>query len=457
MLELLSSEALNSAARIAMSLRDVDAEAVLAAWLAASERDPGLSVRGLVDLVDHPQARRRLEELCDSEDLGAALLARRAVGRLEEPAGLDQLRRVLAAVATGEASVPTKILSALSDGALECLREALVAAHAGLIANHDRESLDLLLPLVRAGCTELPAGLIKEAKEDRRGEDDELGGLFGDDEPGEAATALRHHSARMITKALSGPAAGALWPAEIPVEPYGKSWHRFFDIAWPMWEKANLLDVLHERLPARLGAEDGEADRTFALYLLLEDLMRGDLRAEALAEALRNSPLPAKELKKVTKLARLSRLQLGWELLKERRLSEARQFADAALKDDAGDGQVLFFDARLAWLEKDDPQEALRRIPGSLEKARDGAGRGRLYNLYGAALDALGKPAESIVWFEKGMQADPSETAMFLSNIAEAHWKMGQKPEAAQFARKAAARGSSTEIVKTILAEVGQN
>ncbi len=455
-LELLASEGVRAAARIALSLRDVDEAAVLKAWLAASERIPGLAVRGLVDLADLPEARRRLEELCDSGDLDTALQSRRAVGRLEEPAGLDQLRRVLALVGTGEGSIPKKSLAALSDGALGTLREALAAAHAALFANRDRDARDLLLPLVRSGCSELPAGIVEEAKEDRQSEDDEMGGLFGDEKPEEAATALRHYVARTIAKTLSAaPSAGPIWPAAVPAEPYRKSWHRFFEIAWPLWEKSGLLDTLHERLPARLSAEDGEADRQFALHLVLEDVMRGDPRADGIAAALKASPLPKKDLEKVTKLARLSRLSFGWTLLKARRLGEARQVADAALKDDAKDGQALFFDARLAWLEKDDPQEALHRIPAALEKAKDNAGRGRLYNLYGAALDAQAKYGESIVWFEKAMQADPSETAMHLSNIAEAHWKLGQKNDAATFARKAAARGSSTEIVKTILAEMG--
>jgi tetratricopeptide (TPR) repeat protein len=326
-----------------------------------------------------------------------------------------------------------------------------VAAHAR--QRHDHAANELLLPLIRSGITELPASALESAADERRLEEMANDGLFGDDDPGDAVTAVRHFVARRIEARLRAPDDGAaLWPGE--PEPYNVSWQRFFDIAWPRWETAALLDALHERLASRASKADA-AERDFALHVLHQALVRGDLRAEALGNALEQGGYEADKLDQVRTLARLGRLQLGWKLFKDKRYPEARRVADAALADAPNDGQVRFFDARLAWLEHDDPKQAIARIPGALDKATDGIGRGRLYNLYGAALDALGDVAGSIAWFEKGFAADPSQAAMFLSNIAEAHWKLGNRDEAARFANKAAQRGATTDIVNEILDATG--
>ena len=82
--------------------------------------------------------------------------------------------------------------------------------------------------------------------------------------------------------------------------------------------------------------------------------------------------------------------------------------------------------------------------------------------------DELGDFAQALEWFHKALAisdstgldhdtgqktGDPTMTHAILSNIAEAHWKLGQRAEARNFADQAARRGSKTEIVKTILAE----
>ena len=81
---------------------------------------------------------------------------------------------------------------------------------------------------------------------------------------------------------------------------------------------------------------------------------------------MRSSSSFGKRAADAMRLARLSRVQRGWALLKAGRLDEARQVADAALADAPTDGQARFFDARLAWLEAEDPAAALPRIEAGL-------------------------------------------------------------------------------------------
>jgi len=308
---------------------------------------------------------------------------------------------------------------------------------------------------VRAGVDPLPPQILATASRERELEQMIDEGLFGREEPGAAITGVRHFIARQLVRRLAAPDDGApLWPRDvIAPEPYNVSWQRFFDIAWPALERAQLLDVLHARVATRASDDD----RRFAKYLLLQDALRGDPRGPALGDALEQAGFPENELANVRQLARIGRIQLGWQLLQDKRFVEARRVADAALADAPKDGQVRFFDARLAWLERDDPEVALPRITAALDVATDDVGRARLFNLYGAALDALGRAAESIAWFERALAADPSQAAMLLSNIAEAHWKLGDRAQAHRFAEQATRRGATTAIVTEILEAMGED
>ncbi|WIG97480.1 tetratricopeptide repeat protein [Myxococcus sp. SDU36] len=455
-LALLEQEGLEAAGRVSLELLDVDLEGCARAWLAVAARDVHQGLPGLIALArrGHAGARARLLSLVDASDTRLALQARVELGRADEDATVPLLERYLAS--PGEVDeVLARALADLGDARIVRLRAALESARARQGAETDR----LLLPLVRSGWAP-DEETVRAGNEARLDESEFVASVFSDDAPEGSASAVRHWTAQRIASAVA--ATGPLWPQDVPLEPHRTGWQRFFTLAWPYWESRGVLPMLYEILAKC----EQEADAELAYQLLFQGLLRGDPRGAALGRALARNPAHASRHAETTRLATFSRLQFGWSLVKARRLPEARQVADAALADAPEDGQVRFFDARVAWLERDDPTAALERIESALRAARDSMGRARLLNLYGAALDALGRHAEALDWFHKafaanessvdgltGKTGDPEMSHAILSNIAEMHWRLGQREEARRHAEQAARRGSTTEIVMEILAE----
>lgn len=462
-LALLASENIAAADRIAARVVDVDLAGCTRAWLAAAARDLDFALGGLIELHERGNATAThwLTQLADDPNPRRALPARRALGRLDEDATVELVKKRLSELeAYDDDSVPSKSLAALSDERLVRLQPALLAAR--LVLQRDGP---LLLPLVRTGWVP-DAQTMKSGNDARAREADFMSDLFtSDDEPDAEASALRLYAAKCIAKNTTKPNT-SLWPAELPIEKARVSWQRFFTIAWPEWSKLGVLDRLHQVMPTRASASADDA--TFALQVLYQDLLRGDARAATLASALEHVPLDAAALRDVRRLASLSRLQFGWALVKDKRFRQARAVADAAVAESPTDGQVRFFDARLAWLEANDPRAALPRIDRALELANDLVGRARLLNLYGAAFDALGQYPEALEWYQRALresesgtldhdsgqiEGDASMTHAILSNLAETSSKMGDQTQARSYAEEAARRGSKTEIVRAILAQ----
>lgn len=467
-LALLAEGELRAAARVARQLVDVDLEGCARAWLSAAEVDLEFALDGLLLLAEqgHAGARARLQPLCELDAPELALPARRALGRLDEDATLTLVRTALAALEEyGEDDAPVKTLAALSDARLAQLKDALLAAKEVL-----RRPGPLLVPLVRAGWTP-DDETLEQGHEARLQDDDFMGELFGDEPPDATATAVRLFLARQVAENVR--LGQQAWP-DAPLEKSRRGWQRFFTVAWPEWERAGVLDGLFALLP-RLAASSKPAageklgrDATLALQVLHQALLRGDARATQFAEALEAAQLPEDARRPVIQLARSSRLMFGWSLLKQRQLAEARRVADAALADAPEDGQAHFFSARLAWLEQNDPRAAVPHLEAGLRLASDDVGRARLLNLQGAVWDELGDFAKALEWFHKALalsdsgridhdtgqkRGDPTMTHAILSNIAEMHWKLGQRDEARKYADQAARRGSKTDIVKSILSE----
>ncbi|ATB48256.1 tetratricopeptide repeat protein [Corallococcus macrosporus] len=455
-LSLLEREGHEAAGRLSLELLDVDLEGCARAWLAVAARDVHQGLPGLLALArrGHAEAHARLLGLVDARDTRLALQARVEVGRADEDATVPLLEQHLASPGEGDA-VLARALAVVGDARLTRLRAALLSARAQRGADADW----LLLPLVRGGWAP-DEETVKAGNAARHGESEFIASVFSADVPEGAASAVRQWTAQRIASAVA--TAGPLWPQEVPLERHRTGWQRFFTLAWPYWESRGLLPRLYEALAGCEGAADAE----LAYQLLFQGLLRGDPRCAALGRALARNTAHAGRHAEMTRLATLSRLQFGWSLVKARRLTEARQVADAALADAPQDGQVRFFDARVAWLERDDPTAALDRIDQALRIARDAVGRARLLNLYGAALDVLGRHAEALDWFHKaftanesavdshtGKSGDPGMSHAILSNIAEMHWKLGQREEARRHAEQAARRGSTTEVVMEILAE----
>ncbi len=469
--ELVSKHDVLAAVRVAEKLVDVDPEAFTAAFLAAGERNSEFAFSGLAVLAErgHPVAKQKLTAMAETDNPDLALPARRVLGRIDEDATVDLVKKRLEGIDDeyNDEQVPVRTLAGLSDERLVRLKDVMLATKAKLVRGEA-----LLVPLVRAGW-QPDAETLKAGEQSRAQEDDFMSNLFGDDDHvDEAATATRLWLGRRIASRLGE--EGPLWPAELALEKAKVGWQRFFAVAWPEWQKLGVLDRLHDIMPRKAQASnpssDGKdgADARFALQLLLQNLLRGEPRATAYAEALKAVPYQERARADVLRLAKLSRVQYGWSLVKAKKYAEARRVADAAVAEAPHDGQVLFFEARLTWLEHDDPRRAVPRIEHALTQADDVVGRARLLNLRGAVHDALREYDEALKWFHQALkvndsgqldhetgelQGDAAMTHAILSNIAEAHWNLKQRREARTFAQQASRRGSATDIVKTILAE----
>src|SRR5690606_25977448 len=114
--------------------------------------------------------RAVLAPLADHSDVAVALPARRAIGRVDEPGTIDMVRRLLVdddddIDADEELAL---VLDAMNDTSVAFLKDALLEGYEKR-ADHNRHSASaLLLPLVRAGLTEIPEGVLDAAREEQQ-------------------------------------------------------------------------------------------------------------------------------------------------------------------------------------------------------------------------------------------------------------------------------------------------
>ncbi|EKS01730.1 tetratricopeptide repeat protein [Leptospira mayottensis 200901122] len=152
------------------------------------------------------------------------------------------------------------------------------------------------------------------------------------------------------------------------------------------------------------------------------------------------------------------RLTKGWEHLKKKEYTKTEELLCSVFSDYAEDAEALFLDARLYWLKTGSPEEGIKRAETNLQTAAKGdlAGRGRLHNLIGCALDEIGKLEESISAFRKAEDICPQES-MYTANLAEIYWKMGDQRQAVKYAKKAKSMGDRSPIVETIFQSTQSN
>lgn len=148
----------------------------------------------------------------------------------------------------------------------------------------------------------------------------------------------------------------------------------------------------------------------------------------------------------------VDRLVQGWEYLKKKEYSKVEELLSSIFSDYERDAEALFLDARLFWLKSGSPEEGMKRAEKNLLLATKGdlAGRSRLHNLIGCALDEMGKWKEAVEPFKKAEELSPKES-IYPANLAEIHWKLENKTLAVRYAKKAKNMGDKSPIVETIL------
>jgi tetratricopeptide (TPR) repeat protein len=78
----------------------------------------------------------------------------------------------------------------------------------------------------------------------------------------------------------------------------------------------------------------------------------------------------------------------------------------------------------------------------------------RLNNVTGCVLDEQKRYAEALPYFEKAALIEP-EDGMYLANIAELHYKLGQAKEAIRFVRQAKEKKFESDLMSEILKNEG--
>jgi tetratricopeptide (TPR) repeat protein len=331
-------------------------------------------------------------------------------------------------------------------------------------ANENDERLpDVCRQLFRAGHWELPEKLLPQSRREKRGERHakvKLGAeRFVDDvSQTEACTSERLFTSRMLVDRAvelrqQEDFESSSWPPELPLEPWPASWAYVLEGALPLLKLYGELDGFVARLVAHaIPGDHYMADR--ALLLAVADYYENTENHAAwrpIAETILKAAglFDIGTVRRIRNRNRRVRLQEGWDLLNARDLTAARAIAEQAVADEPTDGQVLYFDARLCWLEHETPEAGIERAKTHLEMlGHDPLGRGRLLHLIGCAFDELGQVDEALPYFERAAQTRPNEPK-YLANIAECHHKLGNTDLAVLWAGRALESGARSRECET--------
>jgi len=467
------------ALRAAWKLRDVDAEGVREACMTAarSEYVNDEIIERLAQFIDNPEVRALLEYLFSNppanlksrdhngsfEDRILVELAV-ALGRCEDDRIIDLVKGMLKNLDYRSSEFVTKAMNGMSKRLKELepsLRQYIADADEG-----DRRLPAICIQLFRAGCRELPEKLLTLSQREKRNEQYasvKLGITFLDEEyQTDSCRAERLFTGFMLSehiKALnrSNDRTTSAWPAELEPEPWPASWKFLLRSALPVIEANDDLQFFTDLLCGHVENREGYTPDHVLLrglfdYFYNSNNIEGVMQAgeailagkEVYSQGTRNS---------IQDKLVLARVQYGWNLKKEGKLAEARKVADELLEIDPDNGQLLFFDARLHWLETGSPSQGISRAHAYISRVgSDPAGKGRLFNLIGCALDEDGKVEDAVDYFKKAATEDPRDPA-YLANIAECYEKLGNTPEALKFAQSAIQLKSSSELCQRIVRE----
>ena len=114
----------------------------------------------------------------------------------------------------------------------------------------------------------------------------------------------------------------------------------------------------------------------------------------------------------------------------------------------------MAFDEEWLW-EREGAAAFLAKIDYFIEKAGDNKWTlSRLHNSTGCVLDGEQRFAEALPCFQKASLIEP-EDGMYLANIAELHYKLGQAKEAVNYAHRAKEKNFESEMMSDILKNKG--
>lgn len=452
----------------AWELRTVDEAAVCAAFIAVSRSPHVLPeiIERLAALRARPEAEARLQEMFASpaEDLGAGdiIALAQTLGQCDHDRMVALARSLLATCNCSRADAAVELIGSMQTRVAELLPDLL--AWVERAEDRDNRLGVICQQLFRAGHRQVPDKLVPLAKVERQHEryasvkltPETVANGFEDERGSDECRAERMFTGFALAERVarlrsSGDVTEPVWPDGWEPEPFTTSWKYLLGATIPHLLQAGTLAWFTEVL-ARHASEKASYPHDFELLCaFLEYLEHADepaLLARA-SQAIQDSAdghAAAVERRRVIH----RRLQQGWELVKAKDIPGARALATELLAAEPDDGQILFFDARIAWLEADSPAAGRRVAEAHLKRASgDAVGLAKLLNLIGCSLDAEGKAAEAVDYFHRALQAHDGDPT-YLRNLAEVYEKLGKPEEAARFKRRA--EGHGKDIVSQLLA-----
>lgn len=470
----LAAQANGPAVRVVQHVQALDREAAVTSFLAAARAGSTDAIEELANYRDRAEVTAYLEEciaLDPTKHLLILITAAKALDRCDDDRIVAAVRGILNKEDAyySDHDLAIGALDAMKSRAPE-LRAELAAwcARAGLWENR---LPGMARALFRAGEPEPPPALVEQSRREKSGEEYhsmKTGIKVLDDHEWsqhEACAAERlwigkKFADRVIALRAKGDSTSPLWPPEISLEKHPASWNYSLASAWPHLETAGALDWFEATLASHAKQDEiYAADRQLLLCVLNHHLVSNGLeRAMQLGDSMlaAEQAFDARQRRNLARRLQDARVVKGFQLIRAGDLAGARRYADAALSIDPTDGQTLFLDARLVWLEVS-PEAGIERAKAHLEKLtgyNTSAAEGRLANLVGCIFDSIGKVDEAVPWFERAAIAHQEEP-IYLANLAEAFDKLARPAEARRFAEQAKRMGSKSEIVAKILAAAG--
>jgi len=413
---------------------------------------------------EQPKIQQELQRLFREGSDPVRVNAAVALGQCDEDSMVQLAKELLKTDNYQSADLAIELLKGM-DKCLPELKEDLLVWVENM-TRWDNRLPQIAIALFRAGHRELPPQVIKLAKREKRdeqyhGKNSFLADTLGGFTQHEACQAERLWTGWMLAQNVrslknTGDTKASVWPSELEHEPHINSWGYVLRAALPHLEEDGTLPFFEKLLKRHATPKEQYLpERTFLQLMFRSAVEKQDaITALELGETILGAPKGTFEQKILDNTKHrmfYTRLMIGWELLKARKLDDAAQYSKAALEEMPNDAQVLFFDARLTWLTHSIP-DAMQKVQEYLKRisSRDRVGHARLLNLYGCALDELNRQEEAIGWFERAVQVQPDEP-FYIANIAECHDKLRQNEQAIHWAKMAIEKGSTSEVVKNIV------
>ncbi|MFX3470803.1 tetratricopeptide repeat protein [Leptospira borgpetersenii] len=201
-------------------------------------------------------------------------------------------------------------------------------------------------------------------------------------------------------------------------------WHETLDVSELVSQIPNIFEDLDLRYPAK------------KIRILAKEIASAEKTHQARSQSVRD------------------RVERGWEHVRKEEYTQAEESVRSALSEYPEDAQALYLDTRLYRLISGSVEAGLQRAQNNLKRAAkfDSFGIAALYNLIGCSFEELSRNEEAIQAIEKATKIVPNES-MYIANLAEIHWKIGNKQAAIEYAQKAKRLGKKSELIDAILKE----